>query len=632
MAHGGSDKYYDPTNKVVYDTQVAEADDLNSINTAVDTAFAQVADDLDTLESATVGWKDDAEKWAEDPQGTNPDPLQPDKYSSKANAEEAEGWASGEGGVATEADGVTTITRSSKEYSEDAAADVVLTNADVVLTGLDVDATNANVVLTGLDVDATNADVILTGLDVDTTNADVVLTGLDVDDTNADVVSTNADVVLTGLDVDATNADVVLTGLDVVLTGLDVDSTNADVVSTNADVVLTGLDVVTTNADVVLTGLDVDTTNGDVVTTNADVVLADDAADRAEASASSISRKNLIINGNGVFNKRELAHFAPILSNEFMVDRFKCIFNIGTWLALNNLSSGVYLFGVHTQNPVTIADDEYITPVRQMIEGSNVAFMNPQETTITISFKAQSKVAGIHCVTLWVKDASTGGTTRKMLKEFTITSADTLESKVITLVVPAGYVANDVGTTSWSMIVDIGTLAGADTQGDPDIWYEDARRSTPNCVNWAGVTDGYFRATDIQVEVGSTASGFEQRTYGEELALCQRYYRNTYLEGVAPGASTYDGSIRVHYQEATTRTSMYVYVSYAVNMRETPTVILYNPQSGNGGEVRNLTDLTNPTVASILYSGEHGFSNFVMSVAADPGDIFAFHYTAEAEL
>ena len=38
-----------------------------------------------------------------------------------------------------------------------------------------------------------------------------------------------------------------------------------------------------------------------------------------------------------------------------------------------------------------------------------------------------------------------------------------------------------------------------------------------------GVGD-YFEITEAQVELGSTATDFEHRSYGEELALCERYY------------------------------------------------------------------------------------------------------------
>ena len=95
MGYGASDKYYDPTDKVVYTAETAEANDLNAINRSANASFGLVADDLDIIAASIGTGAAIAEAWAEDPLGTNPDPLQPTKYSSKANAEVAESWASG---------------------------------------------------------------------------------------------------------------------------------------------------------------------------------------------------------------------------------------------------------------------------------------------------------------------------------------------------------------------------------------------------------------------------------------------------------------------------------------------------------------------------------------------------------
>ena len=44
----------------------------------------------------------------------------------------------------------------------------------------------------------------------------------------------------------------------------------------------------------------------------------------------------------------------------------------------------------------------------------------------------------------------------------------------------------------------------------------------------AGVTSGdFFEVSEVQVEAGDTATPFEHRSYGAELALCQRYYQTT---------------------------------------------------------------------------------------------------------
>jgi len=46
-------------------------------------------------------------------------------------------------------------------------------------------------------------------------------------------------------------------------------------------------------------------------------------------------------------------------------------------------------------------------------------------------------------------------------------------------------------------------------------------------TDWVGTTGATLYLTGVQLEVGSTATDFEYRSYGEELALCQRYYITT---------------------------------------------------------------------------------------------------------
>ena len=67
---------------------------------------------------------------------------------------------------------------------------------------------------------------------------------------------------------------------------------------------------------------------------------------------------------------------------------------------------------------------------------------------------------------------------------------------------------------------------------------------TTNANRAAGIdsfyssTDNNFFITGVQMEVGSAATPFEHRSFGEELALCQRYYTvvadGVYSDGFAP--------------------------------------------------------------------------------------------------
>ena len=96
---------------------------------------------------------------------------------------------------------------------------------------------------------------------------------------------------------------------------------------------------------------------------------------------------------------------------------------------------------------------------------------------------------------------------------------------------------------------------------------------------YATAQSGRFRITNFQLEVGDTATPFEHRSYGQELALCQRYYQKDHI--YAQG-----------YQVAPT--DLTVMYRHAVDMRASPTlawlavsIIQVNVNSGTLGAVPN---------------------------------------------
>jgi hypothetical protein len=89
--------------------------------------------------------------------------------------------------------------------------------------------------------------------------------------------------------------------------------------------------------------------------------------------------------------------------------------------------------------------------------------------------------------------------------------------------------------------------------------------------NWSGSgtagANDYLDITGVQLEVGSSATGFEYRQYGQEFALCQRYYE---VIGGSSGqqnlfADTYSngGNVPV------------IYFSFAAIKRAVPTITQY---------------------------------------------------------
>jgi hypothetical protein len=216
--------------------------------------------------------------------------------------------------------------------ADDAAADLVLTNADVV-------STNADVVLTNADVVSTNADAAATAADLVATNQDTI-------DTAADLVATNQDTIDTAADLVATNQDTIDTAADVVLT-------HADVLLTNADVVLTHADVVLTNADVVSTGLDKAATNADVLLTAADVISSAASAAAAAASADAFDDVYLGSKSSDPTTDNDGDPLAAGMLYYNTVSNIMRIYSGSAWenvaVSASGFATDIYLFGLTLQ-------------------------------------------------------------------------------------------------------------------------------------------------------------------------------------------------------------------------------------------------------------------------------------------
>ena len=77
-------------------------------------------------------------------------------------------------------------------------------------------------------------------------------------------------------------------------------------------------------------------------------------------------------------------------------------------------------------------------------------------------------------------------------------------------------------------------------------------------------TSGTWTIGDVQLERGSVSTPMERRSYGQELALCQRYYESI----------TYDGSNQAHYSSFLTATTHWTTLYYKVTKRAVPTFAL----------------------------------------------------------
>ena len=159
-------------------------------------------------------------------------------------------------------------------------------------------------------------------------------------------------------------------------------------------------------------------------------------------------------------------------------------------------------------------------PEGQDINRSGWNFTDPN-SKVTLSYWVKSSVAQN-----FYGFMETSGPTRVFPWETGSLTANTWKKVTVTIPGYASIVIPDTNGTAFSLaflpFYGTGyTHASARAVGS---WYD----ATPYCPNntstWWTTNDSTFEITGIQLEVGSVATPFEHRSYGDELARCQRYY------------------------------------------------------------------------------------------------------------
>ena len=268
--------------------------------------------------------------------------------------------------------------------------------------------------------------------------------------------------------------------------------------------------------------------------------------------------KNRIINGAMVLDQRNAGASITANDNTFAVDRFRFSMtqsSKGTGQQTTTAPAGFNNSLLFTSTAATSlgAGDEFA--VLQPIEGYNLADLGwgtASAQTVTVSFWVRSSLTG----TFGGSIQNNAGN-RSYPFSYTISAANTFEYKTVTI---AGDTSGTWLTTNGlGARLRFGLGVGTTGSGTAGAWAAANYQSATGATSVVGTNGATFYITGVQLEKGSTATSFDYRSYGTELALCQRYYYQIGARGAWGGFET------------TTRPVLYT--RHTSQMRASPTVI-----------------------------------------------------------
>jgi hypothetical protein len=208
--------------------------------------------------------------------------------------------------------------------------------------------------------------------------------------------------------------------------------------------------------------------------------------------------------------------------------------------------------------------------IAHLIEGFNAADLGwgaAGALSVTLSFWVRSSLTGTFGAVI-----SNGAYNRSYPFTYSISSANTWEYKTVTI---AGDTTGTWATDNTAgIVVKFGLGVGTTFSGTAGSWQAADFNSATGAVSVIGTLNATWQITGVQLEAGSVATPFERRSYGQELALCQRYFQlidyQTSNGGIAANWYTFN-------------------IPFLMQMRAGPTMVAsaYNSNTGNANTTQD---------------------------------------------
>lgn len=283
--------------------------------------------------------------------------------------------------------------------------------------------------------------------------------------------------------------------------------------------------------------------------------------------------RNRLINGSFLVDQwNNYASITPIAAG-FMADRWKFTATQAGKFTSQAVSAGS-TWGVPIGSGLSltvaaafaVAATDYFQ-FYQVIEWQNImdcAFSRSVAQPLTLSFWAWSSVAGTYGGAI-----TNNAGTRSYPFTYSLPVANTWY--YISITIPGDTAGTwSVATNAAGLLVHFDLGSGANYRGTAGSWSSNNYCGATGTVSLVATAGAGFVIANIQLEIGSQATPFDYRSFGQETILCQRYFQN-----ITAQSWIFNGSV-------TAGSTYYCYVSWPVQMRATPTLTVSNVNTGGG--------------------------------------------------
>jgi hypothetical protein len=306
-------------------------------------------------------------------------------------------------------------------------------------------------------------------------------------------------------------------------------------------------------------------------------------------NSANVVGKNKIINGNMAISQRFGTTSTTVTTTAYSLDRWrfavsqanKISFQQQTISSPQSCGNNQFTMNVTSLAATVVGASDY-WGVNQFVEANNVSDLGwgtSNAKTVTLSFWVYSSLTGAFGGSIRTGDSAN----YSYPFSYSIPTANTWTQISITI---PGPTAGTWGTNGNGRGLDVffSHGSGSTFSGTAGSWAAANYLNTTGSVNLVETNGATWYITGVQLEAGESATEFEHRPYGTELALCQRYYWQRELFNLNSTTAFWEG----YFGGGTGVLN----IDLPVVMRASPTLTVYAPTQVQVYESSGWTDRT----------------------------------------